>query len=386
MGSHLHGSMDEQMVMVEQGKRRLTRCFVVLKVPPAPSKVITEKEDPRLPMPKRTNSGNKTPTNLPNGPGKRTVPRSPSSTSAPSVPFTGRIRPPLSSSSSRSSVFSTDSTRTRTTSLTSPSFRSSPQASSQFGLDNKPPLVRSNSARKPIPPGLVRSGSYSGFRRPGLSSPRPSLLAGSKSHSSIPRSPSIPDSRPEAVTPFYISPIHLPSTHPRFLDITPENDFAPWLTIEESASQSIELEVWYEAEEGWRKLDALSGVVDLARFRRTKKDGKRPDNTKLPDNTLQLTVSSDPEPLFYLPHGDSPNREHGGRNVKARETVHGVVERSLRETRMKQGVGVGGLHQYVYPHSLISLTKQTREHAGGHHGYGTEYQGGAGEDRPIACR
>ena len=116
---------------------------------------------------------------------------------------------------------------------------------------------------------------------------------------------------------------------------------------------SVELETWYEGEQGWKKLDALSSVVDLARLRRVQNDGK------LPNNTLQFTLSSAPQALFCLPHLNPEASGHQeGKPSKSRDSVRGVVERSLRETRMKQGVGVGGLHQYVDPFAASSWLMQ----------------------------
>jgi hypothetical protein len=72
------------------------------------------------------------------------------------------------------------------------------------------------------------------------------------------------------------------------------------------------------------------------------------------ENTLLFSFSTDPRGMYYLPPSGEvgDQAEDDGSEVrkegkKKRESVKGIVERSLRETRMKQGVGIGGLHQYV---------------------------------------
>lgn len=98
------------------------------------------------------------------------------------------------------------------------------------------------------------------------------------------------------------------------------------------------MEVWYEDDPGshaWKQLEITRGPIDLSTLRRVNK------GTAFEDNTLQFTLSSDPDGLYYLPPED------GGASFteERRETVKGIVERSMRETRMKKGVGVGALHQ-----------------------------------------
>jgi hypothetical protein len=177
--------------------------------------------------------------------------------------------------------------------------------------------------------------------------------------------------QPESV-PFYISPIHHPSTNPRFLQLE-EGDFAPWLTTEESASNQAILEVWYEdstgegGEKKWRKADTIGGPLNLTDLR------KLENGVKLGDNALLITLGMDPGSTYYL---DTSSAIPAGisNGPKARD----AVERSRRETRMKKGVGLGGLHQYVP--SLFSITAcerskenetdaQTRQYASCHCGY-----------------
>ena len=149
-----------------------------------------------------------------------------------------------------------------------------------------------------------------------------------------------PKGQPDSV-PFYISPIHHPSTNPRFLQLE-EGDFAPWLTVEESASSQAILEVWYEDRTGegeekkWRKADTIGGPINLTDLR------KLEGGVNLGDNAILITLGMDPDSTYYLDtnYVDSAGKIDGS---KARD----AVERSRRETRMKKGVGLGGLHQYV---------------------------------------
>ena len=345
--------------MVEGKKRRLARCFVVMKLPATP----TVMGEGSVPPPTRSRSDDKP---RPSRTGEKgAVSRNPSSStsvasSSTSLSKRNSVRPSLSTASSRSSVTRTfsppsDATpRTRTTSLTSiASSRSSaihPKSPNTPG--GKDPLLRSVSNRSQGHPTLVRSGSDASLKRPGLSSPRGSLLGPSKSHPTITSSPSNGTParpKPETTTPFFISPIHPPSTQPRFHSLSPETDFAPWLTVEESAEGTVELDLWAESNNGqWRRVDSISGTIDLSRLRRVPADGK------LPGNTLEFTLSTDPKAVFYLPHRSPPSqvshangRAEPPKRRKGGDTERGVVERSLRETRMKTGIGVGGLHQYV---------------------------------------
>jgi len=146
--------------------------------------------------------------------------------------------------------------------------------------------------------------------------------------------------QPDSV-PFYISPIHHPSTNPRFLQLE-EGDFAPWLTTEVSASNQAILEVWYEdstgneGEKKWLKADTIGGPMNLTDLR------KLESGVKLGDNAILITLGMDPESTYYL----DTNPANSAGNVDASK-ARDAVERSRRETRMKKGVGLGGLHQYV---------------------------------------
>lgn len=95
----------------------------------------------------------------------------------------------------------------------------------------------------------------------------------------------------KALTPFYISPIHVKSTHPTFSGLTPRSDYANWLSTRKAAAHKILVEVWVELDisptqanwknqsDGtddqrhapsrtkWRKLKHVGGIVDLRRLR-----------------------------------------------------------------------------------------------------------------------
>jgi hypothetical protein len=86
----------------------------------------------------------------------------------------------------------------------------------------------------------------------------------------------------------------------------------------------------------------LDGVPRLVRLdqlrRRGRLSGKGKDKER-ETNGLEFTFDFDLKGVYYLPSCDE--NSVGGEGV---EEV-GVVERSMRETRMKKGIGVGALHQ-----------------------------------------
>lgn len=101
------------------------------------------------------------------------------------------------------------------------------------------------------------------------------------------------------------------------------------------------LEVWYESPDGsWAIVPDLGGEVDMAHLRKV---GKQAD---VPDNTLEFTLATDPKAVFYL-DPDLDDVEEGGEVSGRGNEIKGVMEKSMRETRMKRGAGVGALHQYV---------------------------------------
>jgi hypothetical protein len=73
---------------------------------------------------------------------------------------------------------------------------------------------------------------------------------------------------------------------------------------------------------------------------------------RLADNVLEFTLVDDPRAVYYLPSVEAEEASDVEQSKGAEEAVHdkrleirGVMERSMRETRMKRGAGVGALHQ-----------------------------------------
>lgn len=99
-----------------------------------------------------------------------------------------------------------------------------------------------------------------------------------------------------ALTPFYISPLHIRSTHPTFSGLCPRSDYANWLSVRKAAAHRVMVEVWVELEippaettlrgdngrvdagaivdkrleTRWRRLNHVGGIVDLRRLREVK--------------------------------------------------------------------------------------------------------------------
>ncbi|TYJ54739.1 hypothetical protein B9479_004587 [Cryptococcus floricola] len=329
----LHGSLSEEQEMIQVDKRRLARCFVVLKLPPQPE----ARDDKKLncSATKRANE------ELLYRTRSNTQPRSASKPASP----TSRSPTPKTPSSPNSikrtvSLPGSDGTmRVRTSSLTSQASLKSP--SSPFGSPRRSDLNR------------TQKGSLRTAPKTRLPLPR----APSSSSSLPPLSASMQE-RPQI--PFYISSIHPPSVFPRFTSLDPESDFAPWLGYGELASGVVEVEVWVqdgldfqrarkgpekgqEAGEGWKKLKGVGGLVDLGRLKK-KKDGAVGS-----PNGIEFTLSFDPNGIYYVPLSESlPN------DGDEEKPVH-----KKRETRLKQGTGAGGLHQLVNLHAVIVDTQKS---------------------------
>lgn len=310
-------------------KRPLARCFVVLKLPALPHLNATSGSN----EPKRTRGGDEHLHKETNGKHAASRPYSSRTSSATSISSPPSPRPRLISTPSRSSMNPPSSEtpgRIRTHSLTSPPSRTNKRPGSSGTA-----LHRTLSGRGP-------SSRHGAEQRPTISTRSYSAQSG-QSLSSPLSSPMTPTA-PRTIVPFYISPIHHPSTYPRFLSLAPDTDFAPWITVDEAASHRVHLEVWYE-DDGWKIFNGISGEIDLGQLRKLEKD------TKLPGNTIQFMLSSDSKDIYYLPPPQTEQNDHSPVEDEAvqgrtpRQNVRGVVERSIRETRMKKGVGIGGLHQ-----------------------------------------
>ncbi|OCF40155.1 hypothetical protein I317_06044 [Kwoniella heveanensis CBS 569] len=159
--------------------------------------------------------------------------------------------------------------------------------------------------------------------------------------------------------PFYISSIHRPSTYPRFQGLE-EGDFASWLTETESALDEVELEIWVEIPQGqdrsaakWIKLDysgrshsvanGKGSIVKLSRLRRGPAKGQ---------NGVEFTFLHDSKEVYHIAQHGEEGEEGVRRNI---------VERSMRETRMKRGAGFGGLHQLVNLQAVVADTQRSIE-------------------------
>jgi len=237
-------------------------------------------------------------------------------------------RPSFKTSSSQSSVDSYTS---------SASGRSTPNNDLAKDNHRKGTVQFSETAKHPERKRNDSQSSSGSVRRIVPKSSGPALTNG-HSHKNGRRDEQTEKGTSESI-PFFISPIHHPSTNPRFLQLE-EGDFAPWLTTEESASSQAILEVWYEdsvgegEKETWRKADTIGGPIKLTDLR------KLEGGVKLGDNAILITLGMDPDSTYYL----ETNISHSTGIVdgsKARD----AVERSRRETRMKKGIGLGGLHQ-----------------------------------------
>ncbi|KAL7408825.1 hypothetical protein BDY24DRAFT_419433 [Mrakia frigida] len=229
-----------------------------------------------------------------------------------------------------------------------------------------------------------------------LNSPHPtttSLRIPSSSPKSSPPSPN-----PER-TPFYISPTHRPSTHPRFGDLDPEADFGKWdRRIWREEKVVVEVWVWVagqkrvkvgkEEEEAvvveerkereWKVLKEVE--VDLGRVKRW--NGK----SFLPPNTVLISFTSHPLEFYFVPSPSpapssslvrprfertlsdgeieaptrsSPILKKKKKLVTEWGDVGDAVERSLRETRMKKGIGFGELHRLVNLQTVLQDTEES---------------------------
>ncbi|WVQ71418.1 hypothetical protein IAR50_000955 [Cryptococcus sp. DSM 104548] len=335
----LHGSLSEQLEMAQVEKRRLARCFVVMKLPSPtgakedkvlngnPSSSKRAKEEKLF----RTKSN--------------TQPRSASKPVSPTTRSPTPKTPTSPNSITRTvSLPGSDGTmRVRTSSITSQGPLRSP--SSPFGSPRRSDII-------------LNSNHKSSLRTP--TQPRPLFPRASSSSASLPP-PSV-HTQDQLQIPFYISPIHPPSVFPRFTSLDPESDFAPWLGYGELASGVVEVEVWVQdglnslqlregaekgedAGEGWKRLQGVGGLVDLGRLRR-KKDGALG-----PPNGIEFTLSFDPKSIYYLPLPGTLSEDEDEENQ--------VHRKSVRETRKKQGTGAGGLHQLVNLHAVIVDTQKS---------------------------
>lgn len=189
---------------------------------------------------------------------------------------------------------------------------------------------------------------------------------------SPPTAPLGPDTNPHAA-PFFISPAHRPATHPRFAELAPDgSDFAPWArAVGVSREEGLVVELWVRGRATgaeWGQLKAWKVRLDeLERW-----DGK----TLLAPNTLTVRLVVDGGAQTYVVRPPVPPTTAAGaagagsrarlERVLSDPELHSTgsataaaaasrkpvvewggadeaVRRSLRETRMKVGVGADEL-------------------------------------------
>ena len=133
--------------------------------------------------------------------------------------------------------------------------------------------------------------------------------------------------KPDALTPFYVSPVHRKSLYPSFTDINALSDYAPWALKEQAgvAAHEVLIEAWIESPlavesnvagevtqechndtKRWTRLEGFGGLVDLRRLLEISSD----QIEQLPSNTLVMQFSLDPEKYFYLPMPDAEGTDH----------------------------------------------------------------------------
>ncbi|EIW69486.1 hypothetical protein TREMEDRAFT_73876 [Tremella mesenterica DSM 1558] len=328
-------------------QERLARCFVVLKIAekdggvPFPQRSHSQSDSSR-PPPLRPLQGRGPSRSLSSPTARAAESRSRPSTveppDTPSPPLT-----PISSTSSFSGVGDRPAINRQSSLSIQGKNKGQPArlSNTEGKLESASPM-KTKSSLPPISVSLRQS-------KTGRPAPRPSSSA---SDTKVPL-PSI--STPTPTTPFFFSSIHPPSTHPRFLSLTPETDFASWLTVQEMASSELVVEIWVEDSFvpsvetlKWRKLENVGGRVQLDDLRIVT------DDTVRPPNTLEFTLSIFPKSVFYLPLGGS----HHVTGTKNADSMRSMLQRSVRELRRKQSLGVGGLHQLVNLQAVIADTER----------------------------
>ncbi|OWZ52421.1 hypothetical protein C351_03682 [Cryptococcus neoformans c8] len=339
LSPHLHGSLSEQMELTRKEKRRLARCFVVFRLPPTAPETKSSERCPTLksapPGPKKANSDEVILQSKQRESGTRpiTISASALSKSSPSSPTIVTRTTSLPGSNSNS--------RIRTPSLTShiPSKMPSPPLASPRSSELASLSPRNSSLRGQSTPIASRS-STSIYR---------STKKGIIGSDVAPLPPPRPAVTP-MIVPFFISPIHSPSIFPRFSDLDPQSDFAPWLTYTDLASTLVEIQIWVETPDiggdkdvgtrKWKLLEGVGGIVQLDRLTRKTGQGS--------PNSLELTFSFDPKGVYCIAPSES-----------SQETTSALVEdQRWKDSKLKKGVGVGSLHQLVNMHAVITDTQR----------------------------
>ncbi|KAL7422179.1 hypothetical protein Q5752_002824 [Cryptotrichosporon argae] len=249
------------------------------------------------------------------------------------------------------------------------SLASLPGASASVRPHNAPPpdaRARTGSLpsrrHKSRPALLERASSDAGRARSPLASPSLPSLPSLPSVQDAPEGPLCDEPEPlhlpshtQPAPPFFLSPIHRPSHHPAFLHLD-RNDSAPWLSAQDAAAHRVVLELWVEDGTWTRKRTRL---LDLCRAVAVDTDaGDRQDD-------VWLTFEG--EKGYWRVPADEPNEagtetagdHRSGHAEDRRKEAAQVVEKSIKETRMKKGPGVGALHQLFNLQAVVADTQRS---------------------------
>lgn len=189
--------------------------------------------------------------------------------------------------------------------------------------------------------------------------------------------------------PFYLSPIHPPSTHPSFASLSCRDDFAEWLDDEAKANGTCRIDVWVDTEELAASRDAQ---------RDDKSDGKSDDKSDLSATWVKFeycsrdvsfdqlvpvvrrTVGEDLHPNrlvltfqvegveqdYCLPVAGEPDPwplknelPRTGASTPSRQlTAAEFLAKSRRETRMSKGPSLAQLHKLVEAQVVARRSRQ----------------------------
>ena len=161
---------------------------------------------------------------------------------------------------------------------------------------------------------------------------------------------------PRHSVPFYVSPIHRPSIYPRFLSLSPEDDFASWLSTEQAAQTAFELDIWYEDIDGipkWCRSEELSRCVHLDQLRR------RGVNHVVSPNTLEFMFAGDPKSVYYL----SLEHDEAGVGKSTESDGESSLSHRPRGNRSampfrRRGLNVGTLLELINLQSVLVETER----------------------------
>lgn len=319
---------------------------------------------------------------------------------------------PLASPSSPVSLNRFDDISSRIRSGSGPSRVTSPRSAAfKPTTPSKSHLNLDKSSRPASPSNLKGSTSRQGPSSILTQSPKTKRAeyAHSTSHALPTPAPSPPPGDILSPTPFYISSFHRPSTNPSFTSLDPKHDFAAWTDL---GSHRFKAFLWGTGGSNWGKTagrdkakerNPLQLVLDGSEEVSTESewevlaswDVDMDELVPLPteylsqisilaSNTLVVRLSPNGD-LYYLPGGQSnapgtqapisrpPSPNAGYSDTEVSYTATGTIRRgrrrssvplrvdlvnkTLRETRMKKSAGFGDLLKLVTLQSVISDTK-----------------------------